>query len=1197
MKLLSLELAGFKSFAEPTEFKFDSGVTGIVGPNGCGKSNIVDAVKWVLGEMSAKSLRGDAMLDVIFNGSGGRKPMSMAEVSLVFSNENHRLPLESEQVKITRRLYRDATSEYLVNNQTARLKDIRELFLDTGVGVDAYSVIEQGRVAALLDSDSLSRRDVFEEAAGISRFKTRKKETLRRLEKTDQNLAQAQLVLAEVERQLRSVKVQAGRARSYQEYAGRLRELRRSQSLYEYDQLHRRLSEVGRQRADAADSAAHHRRRLESCRREQQDMQLEIDALQNAARRAERELAARENQRQSLEQQSQFHRREADQLAQQLAALERRRGEMNTRREQVRVRIDQLAAALDGAERQVKTDEELLTGAGARHESAALRITGLNHQVEQDKARAVDVLRETARFQSELNSLVVQRENMDRQITRLDARGAELAAQLAEVQTQMTQLARRRDELAGLSESLQAEVEQVRRRQQANNQRMAELLEELARKREQRSALESRRSVLADLQRRREGASQAVREVLKQRDEGKGFAGVKGMVGDLLDAELETAALIEAALGETLHALVVEDSSTLAAQIDAWRRIGGRARVICLDRLEAYREDIESPAAQAGAVRAIDLVRYDPAMAPLALRLLGRTFVVDQWSDALSLWARGPRNYRYVTRAGEVLNPDSTMELGGAARGHGAIARRSELNHLLGEMTAVEAQIQSLAAAGAECDQESQSLATRQQTLRDQLYQAQTEHAQVDAQWRQAGQTVDRVQAEIPLVRTEADQLRGQVRETDQKQNLLRDQVASLETEGRALEQTVRDRLAQLQTQREELAKIAEKMTGLRVALGQAQEQRAAAARELSATRQFGADLETQRERLEAEAASLEQRIDEATRAADKSQEQALEVARHQQAAQQDVQSNADQMAALRQRYAGMNEQIGEFQKQVDAGDRQEHDLSLAENELSVRLETLVERVGEELQINLVDLHKEYQPDESVNHEAAAAEINDLRNRMARLGNVNLEAINELDQLEQRQKFLAAQIADILDAKSQLAQLIAKIDEDSRSRFSETFETVRKEFQEMFRKLFGGGKADAILENPQDILESGIEILARPPGKELQSISLLSGGERALTALALVLAIFRSKPSPFCILDEVDAPLDEANTGRFAAIIKEFLVQSQFILITHNKRMMTVADILYGVTMQEPGVSKKVAVRFDRGAASEAASPAAVAAA
>ena len=1192
MKLLSLELAGFKSFAEPTEFKFDSGLTGIVGPNGCGKSNVVDAVKWVLGEMSAKSLRGEAMLDVIFNGSGNRKPMGMAEVSLLFGNEDRRLPIDADEVKITRRLYRDLTSEYLVNNQMARLKDIRELFLDTGIGVDAYSLIEQGRVSALLDSNSQERREIFEEAAGVSRFKARKKETLRKLEKTDQNLAQSQLVLDEVERQLRSVKVQAGRARSYQEYAEKLADLRRSHSLYEYHQLHGKLSRVGAQRADAADTLGHQRRLLDESRQRQQELQLEIDAVGQTAREAERELAALQAQLQSLRQQAAFAGEQGQQLAQQRELIQQRHGEMTARLAAATEQISQKTAAQAAAEQHTAQCQEALAGQARQQEQAARQMAELNREVEQDKSRAVDLMRQIARAQSQLNAQTVTRQNIDKQIERLDARVAELQAQVAQQEARVAELAAQRDELAATAGAKQREIEDIRTRQQANNQRMAELMEQLGRQRENRSALISRQNLLRDLERRREGVAQPVQEIFKRRDAGQGFACVKGMVGDLIDADVQTAPLIEAALGDMLTAIMVESADQLCAESGAWRQIAGRTRVICLDQLAPYREDADDTAANLAGVRAIDLIRYQPAVAPLVLRLLGRTLVVDTLEQALTAQRSGPRHYRYVTRAGEVLNTDGSLELGDGSRKVGTITRRGELTRLAAEIADTEAQITELTGRGAECDQQSQQLGARQQTLRDELFHTQTAHAQANAQWQQTSGQIDKLRGEQPLIQNETQHLHKQAALCDQAIETLRNETTGSEQALKTLEQSVQERLGELQRRREALAELSEQTTKLRVSLGQAQEQRAATARELAQVQQIHRDAQSQLTRLTDDMAAVENRIGEAQRAAQSHQEKAAHAAGLLETAQENVRENSQRLAALRQDHQQINQDLGDRQKEVDALAQQEHALSLSENELSVRLETLVERSAEETGVNLVELHKDYTPPENVDFAAMAAEIDDLRGRMARLGNVNLDAINELGQLEERQKFLTAQIADIVEAKRQLEELIGKIDDDSRSRFQETFNAIRAEFQEMFRKLFGGGKADVVLENPEDILESGIDIMARPPGKELQSISLLSGGEKAMTAIALVMSIFKSKPSPFCILDEVDAPLDESNTGRFAAIVQEFNAHSQFVVITHNKRMMAVANLLYGVTMQEQGVSKRVAVRFDNRSATPAAADA-----
>jgi chromosome segregation protein len=1208
VKLARLELSGFKSFADYTEFVFDDGITSIVGPNGCGKSNVVDAVKWVLGEMSAKSLRGDAMLDVIFNGSGGRKPMGMAEVSLTFTNEDRRLPLDAETVKVTRRLYRDATSEYLINNQMARLKDIRELFLDTGVGVDAYSLIEQGRVAALLDSNSYDRREIFEEAAGISRFKQRKKEALRKLEKTDQNLAQSQLVLEEVEKQLRSVKVQAGRARNYQEYAARLKELRSAYVMQEYDGLHKKVVAIGEQLGDVVDQLAAVRREIEGKRTRQAELQMELEGAQEAARKAERELLAAQNEQVTVTQRGAFAREQITQLMQQRELLESRHGEMTERLGARQEDVKRHEGELGAVDQQLREHEAEVADASFKQEQASKAIAGLNRSVDEHKSRAIELMRQMARLHNDINGLKINQENLANQKGRLEARKGQVDAQVAELRGRVKELEGRKQELTQQSTALQGEANGVREQQQANNQKMAAISQELAREREHRSGLKSRQTVLNDLQSKREGVSQVVRELLKARDAGKGFGYVRGIVADAISTELEHAAVVEAALGELQNAVIVDDSAALEADRDLWQKLGGRVTVVAADRMLAYRDGWDAGAMErrsddgnqgAGikAVPLVELIRSEGDTSLIVHQLLGRTLVVETLAEAMSLAQRAPRDaggYRFVTRAGEMVEATGvgcSLVLGDMSKRGGMITRRAEVAKLEGELAQVEAKVQELTAAISQCDQTSRELDGRQQELRQQVYQADSQRAEVNAQLQQTSSQLQRTTAEAPLIAGEIESIERQVASAAERQAELEEKTRGVEEEQKQVEGVVRELGSQLIVRQHEVSELAEAATRARVAMGQVQAQRSGISRELATARLAVNQTQMELQRVAGEIEGVAGRVADAQETVAQTESKLEQLAEKVAAGEEALAAATDHVTALRGEFSSVTSALESVQEQVEQHSRREHELSLAKNELSVRIETLIEHTMEELQINLHEAYSTYQP-QAMDWDAVAGEINELKGKIARLGNVNLDAILEQSQLEERQVSLTGQLKDIVDAKTQLEELITKINEDSRQRFAETFAVVRTEFQEMFRRLFGGGKADLILENPDDILESGIEIRARPPGKEPQSMSLLSGGEKTMTAVALVMSIFKSKPSPFCILDEVDAALDEANTTRFAAIIQDFLSHSQFIVITHNKRTMSVASTLYGVTMQEQGVSKRVAVKFDGKGSAVVAAPA-----
>jgi len=1183
LKLARLELSGFKSFADYTEFVFDDGITGIVGPNGCGKSNVVDAVKWVLGEMSAKSLRGDAMLDVIFNGSGTRKPMGMAEVSLTFTNEDRRLPLDADTVKVTRRLYRDATSEYLINNQMSRLKDIRELFLDTGVGVDAYSLIEQGRVSALLEANSDDRREIFEEAAGISRFKQRKKEALRKLEKTDQNLAQSQLVLEEVEKQLRSVKVQAGRARNYQEYAARLKELRSAYVMQEYDGLHKKVVALNEQLEGVVDNLAAVRREMEGKRNRQAELQLELEGAQEAARKAERELLAAQNERSTAKQRGEFAQQQILQLSEQRELLVGRRGDveerLQSRAEDVK-RHEEAVAAID---QKLREHEAEVAESSLKQEQASKAIAGLNRSVDEHKSKAIDLMRQIARLHNDINGLKINQENLTNQKGRLEQRKSQVDSQIAELKARVAELDARKTELTEQSATLQEEANTVRAEQQANNQKMAGISQELARQREHRSGLKSRQNVLNDLQNKREGVSQVVRELLKNRDAGKGFGYVKGIVADALSTDLEHATVIEAALGELQNAVVVSDSAALMADGEIWQKLAGRVTVLAADKMLAYQDGYDWTRHGKAAVAAIDLVKSEGENSLLMHQLLGRTIVVDTLADALALAEAGPREYRFVTRHGEVVEAGSAnhaLTLGDMSKRGGMITRRAEVAKLEQELTEVEAKVADLTAQISQCDQTSRELDARQQELRQRIYQTDSQRAEVNAQLQQVSSQLQRTTSEAPLIAGEIESIERQIESAVERQGEFESKCAGLEEEQKKVEAVVHELGSQLIVRQHEVSELAEAATRARVAMGQVQEQRSGVNRELATARQAVSQMQMELQRLINEAELVEGRIGDAEATVAQAEEVLAGLAERISAAETELATHTEQVSVLRSEFTALNSGLDSIQEQIEQFARREHELSLAKNELSVRIETLIEHTMEELQINLHEAYSTYQAQE-MDWDAVAAEISELKGKIARLGNVNLDAILEQSQLEERQASISAQLADIIEAKRQLEELITKINEDSRVRFAESFAAVRIEFQEMFRKLFGGGKADLILENPEDILESGIEIMARPPGKEPQSMSLLSGGEKTMTAVALVMSIFKSKPSPFCILDEVDAALDEANTTRFAGIIQDFLQYSQFIVITHNKRTMSVASTLYGVTMQEQGCSKRVAVKFD----------------
>jgi len=1218
MRLKKLILHGFKSFADRTEFVFDSPITGIVGPNGCGKSNVVDGFKWVLGEQSAKSLRGEAMMDVIFNGSAARKPSGMSEVVLVFDNPTREdgtraLNLDTDEVSVGRRLFRDGTSEYQVNNHNARLKDVRELFLDTGVGVDAYSVIEQGRVAALLEANPEERRLIFEEAAGISKFKAKKKEAVRKLEKVDQNLLRVNDIVEEVEKRLRSVKIQAGRARTYQEHSQRLRELRLTYAMQEYHTHRQQLAELQGKGEDA-------QFRLD-------DVAADLARVQNELFTKREQFEGRTRKRQELEyelvqaraameaarQRQGYAKQQLAQIAEQLKAFEHDRAAADQKLAEVAQslageteNLARLTADVEDHRRQI---EERQTA----FRDGQLRLNQIAKEIEQNKSAVLELMRKLANVGSRLGAIEIEQKNVAAQQKRLEDRRAVVVEELARLETA-------RGEAQGRLEGVLAEIARKQseldaKREQASHlgRQIAEVSEQLGEAKQHRSGLLSRQKLLQDLEAKQQGVSEGVKSVLRQR--GERFPFVRGLVADVLRVDVEHAHVIEAALDGRDQWLVTDDSAAAFAARDALAGVEGRVNVLCTDLLPPFEDGHDWNRHPHGVRLAFDLVRVEPQYAPIARHLLGRTVVVDDLSVAEELRRVAPFGYRYVTRAGEVLEADGTLRGGPLTAAMGLLSRHAELEALAVQIAESDRGIQQLTEQLTHNNAAAKAVEEELNALRNDIYQSNTAKVELTSQIAQNNDRQAALRREQPVLEKELAGLSQQAEKLTAEQSRLTEQRGEMETDQSQRQSQVEELTKQQADLAESLKETSERLTACRVELGQIQEKQLASQQAVQRQTAAKAELSAQIDRLVKSADAVAQRRGGVERELEDSERAESSLLDQQKSLAGQVESLAAELKDLGEIVQRLSAQVESKRAEHTEVEQELHRLQLQLGELRVRQETLVQRTQEELELSLPEKYDALFADGGPGYEpadmdwpAVAEEIKELKEKIHRLGNVNLDAIGEQDELEQRQQFLSGQVTDLTTSKKQLEELIDEINRESSARFEQTFNAVREHFQGMFRKLFGGGKADVYLElevddkdasqapslgpdgqtvlplmkKTVDPLEAGIEIMAHPPGKKPATISQLSGGEKTMTCIALLMSIFKSKPSPFCILDEVDAALDEANNQRFNLIVQEFLDQSQFIIITHSKRTMQIADVLYGVTMQEQGVSKRVAVKFDQ---------------
>jgi len=1183
MRLEKIVLNGFKSFADKTDFVFDSSITAIVGPNGCGKSNVVDAVKWVLGEQSVKSLRSGQMADVIFSGSSSRKPLGAAEVTLFISNPDgtgvRQLPIEADEVQISRKIYKSGESEYRINNRICRLKDIRELFMDTGIGTRAYSILEQGQIEQLISASKTDRRFIFEEAAGISKYKAHKKEALRKLERTEQNLLRLADILGEVAKRLRSVKHQAGKARNYLRYTQKLKELQVNYSLVEYAKYHTQMKEKGASLDQLGEQFGHLAAEIA-----RQDSL--ISTLGEEIIETEHKLNQTDNSLVSV-------RSKIEQRLQRIDFLRTRVSELQEREKSAREKIEKLREQKNLFEKnsaqynsELANCEEMLDEKSRAVEQIQEAIQQVNSEcasleahLEDEKSGIIDMVRRTAQLHNEVQSISVYRNNLSSQKDRLAGRAETAHAELEQLLTEKAQHNARLSDIEKVLGELEESLESKRKQTEELDGSLAVDNKRLAHSKEVRSALNSELTILTDMERRCEGLKAGVKSILQERSIDNKFDYVEGILAEKIETDVEYANAVEAVLEGQTDALVINSTSRMLDDIERIQNLDGRVNFMCLDKIEPFVDKYDWSELPSVKGRLVEFVKFDSKYAPLAWKLLGKTLVVDSLQEAVELAEKAGGKFKFVTLKGEFLSADGMIKLGPLGRASGLISRKSRLRQLQGtigniasEVAAIEGQIEKNNQTKAHLDELCKDLRTA-------IYEANTEKMQVSSKLSVIEENTKRLRQEEPLLASEIDLLAEQIAQSVQKEYDSKQKLEELEAVNSQRKAHIEELEAKYAEQKQQQQTLVDRLTDLKVALGQITEQS-------KALKQIILSLQSQMQENRTAAGTAQEEIRNCSEQCLQAQRDILNCEAGVSELFVEKEKNQENSRLLHKEIERLLEERKQTEELVrlrraekEETEQKINELKIELSQLEVKQQDLVERVQDQLQIDLAKAYENYR-DEEVDWDKIREEIAELRSKIERLGNVNIDAIDEQETLEKRHNFLSSQVQDLNSSRAQLQQLINRLNKKSRERFSQTFEEIRGHFQEIFRKLFGGGRADIILEDAEDILESGIEVIARPPGKETRSISLLSGGEKSMTAIALLFAVFKTKPSPFCFLDEVDAALDEANNERFNILLREFQKDSQFIIITHAKRTMSIADVLFGITMQIRGVSKKISVKF-----------------
>lgn len=1184
MRLKRLEMTGFKSFAQRTVVEFNPGITAVVGPNGCGKSNIVDALRWAMGEQSPRHLRGQQMEDVIFNGSDSLPPTGMAEVSIIFDNEDGLSLTEYStfsEIMVTRRLFRSGESEYVINKVNSRLKDVVELFLGTGVGSKAYSIVEQGKVDELVNSKPEERRGLIEEAAGTSKYKSRKVLAEKKLERTQQNLLRVADIVREIERQIRSMELQAKKAERYRALRAELKEKDLAFATLQRRTLDQQIADQNDHLVSAENRWAEILSRLHGKEAENETIRLSLLDADKEIGVQQEDLYRRRAAFQSDEQKCEFLRKDLTRLDQTESELGAGLLQLEERTSMLAREIEELDKAKHSFIQLSLFEETFLSDKERELEKLQSEIRIAQSELERGKEALIDLAGQIASLKNDAIAKERRRAEITVELTRSRDELVEASKALSDSANKMEEtdqaLASVRVQMRErvLETTLaQASIQALGTAREEKQQQIGALKEQIQ---ENRSRLLS----LEDLQKNYEGCQEGVRAIMLKKQQEPSPNGVYGLVAEVIEAPQAYEKALTAVLGERLQYVIVKGHREGVEAIEFLKNeASGRGSFIPLGLSRKIYKEL--PLGEAEVVAPLmNVVSVKEGYRDVAEYLLSDVVVVRDLQSGLSLWNRNGYYSTLVTPDGEVIDPLGIVTGGSdVPLETGFLAQRRRIRDLKLIISELEVQLPREEHELEQLKQELEQADTKKNLLSAEIHRLEIERVRFEHEHSAAQREHDRMTQTVQSLRQEQTDLTTAI-------HLLEDEIQRCHgtTQLRVEEKSERERkLTDRQTEFEGLRQALETaescVTESRIrhaALGEKRDHTHAnlanrlklqeeTAQEIAARKTRLADAQIRRAEIEAAIVGLEEALDR-----NRNELQGLD---------EQLQAARQSYRALSMELAEIGEAIKDLRPQSEAAQEEKSRLQLTLAEKRLELQHLAANLRDKYDVDLETLDSSALAGDGSQTELIT-EIDELRGRLERMGEVNLAAIGEYEELSQRFGFMSQQKADLEKSIADLQQTIVKLNRICRLRFRESFEAINEKFELIFPRLFRGGKAKLVLTDDNDLLDTGVDIIVQPPGKKLQSITLLSGGEKALTAVSLLFAIFLTKPSPFCFLDEVDAPLDDANIDRFIEIIKEMSAHSQFVLVTHNKKSMQAAEVLYGITMGEPGVSKVVSVKMN----------------
>ena len=1180
MYLKRLEMQGFKSFADKTVLEFMPGITSVIGPNGSGKSNISDAIRWILGEQSMKSLRGSKTQDIIFAGTQNRKSLGFAEASLIFDNTDGTLPIEYSEVTVTRKIYRSGETGYYINKVPCRLKDIVELFMDTGIGRDGYSIIGQGKIDEILSNKSEDRRHIFEEAAGIVKYRARKEETEKKLEQTKLNLLRINDILSEIESNLEPLQMQSDKAKKYLNLKEELKNIEVGLFLYNIEKYKQSLEELSNDEEIMKSTLNQEEGKLEKIKILKEELKDKIDEittqiekLQNIGFESQKEIEKLNSNINVAETKIQNNIENVERNKNEITELEEKINNLKQEIEQKQTRKDNLKQNKEKFENELKEKEEELQKLTEKLSSKELEIEKLKKQVEENTDKKYEL-------QSEISMQTANFENLTQRQKQVKQEISNNVSELDRARMKKEDISKEFYEIEAERNQILKQIEDIDTQKQEVNNKIKEFDLQIVNSTNDMRMKQSRHNFLVETEKEKEGYVKSVKSLLldceKIKELGKGMHGVLANIISV-PSEYETA--IEMCLGMSLQNIVTDTEEDAKRLIEHLRKNKlGRASFLPITSVKGKKlENIKGK--KIGVVGiASDLVSFDRKYEQIILNLLGRTVVVDNMQNAINIAKENNYSFRIITVEGDIINPSGAITGGSVAKKTVNILGRSrEIESLEKEIKKIKSKIENLEKEKEEYINSSEVIIEQVQGLEKQLQETDITYATGKQRVSSIDENIQTIQKRIEKLKEESSKIEEKQKEIQTQKQENEKQIEHMKEQNEEDQKIIDEFSNSNKESQEYIDNLNLDITNLKISVSSFNESEVSIQ---EMTDMLKTEIETHTKNKENKNKQIEKAKEEniQLKAEIENTKQEIEKVKEQ------VANSGENIEKLKQERIQKNEKLTEKETEQTSEFKTIEDLKAQITKLEVKktkteedITDIINKMWEEYQLTPNNV-KDYQKPENI--ALTQRKVNELRTDIRELGSVNVDSIEEYKNLKERYDFMCEQRLDLENTMSKLRKIIQEMLETMKQQFKEKFEIINKNFGEVFKELFGGGMAEVSLTDEENILECGIDITVQPPGKKLQNMTLLSGGEKAFTAIALLFAILKINPAPFCVLDEIEAALDDVNVYRYAEYLKKFSKETQFLIITHRKGTMEAADTVYGVTMEEKGISKLLSMKL-----------------